>query len=35
MRQAKNHIGAVKISWEKKADNEGQESEEFHWRGAM
>jgi hypothetical protein len=35
MWQAKNHIGAVKIGWKKKADNEGQESEEFHWCGAM
>jgi hypothetical protein len=35
MWRAKNHIGAVKISLEKKADNEEQESEEFHWCGAM
>jgi hypothetical protein len=35
MWQAKNHIGAVKVSWKKNADNEGQESEEFHWCGAM
>lgn len=35
MWQAKDHIGAVKISWEKKADNEGHEFEEFHWCGVM